>query len=350
MRCKPMNADNDDDTEFRDWVERLPKVELHLHLEGAIPHDALWALIEKYGGDPAVPDRAALPGKFRYRDFPHFIETWIWKNGFLRGYDDFTAIAAAMASDLAAQNVRYAEVFFSPSRFAHHKLTPQQLALAIRAGLDQVAAVKVQLIADLVRDHGPDEAARTLAAVSEVRGPAGIVGIGIGGSEHSCPPEPFAPVYAKARDLGYRTTAHAGEAAGADSIRGAVEALGVERIGHGTRAHEDPGLVALLAERQIPLEVCPLSNVATGVVPEIAAHPVRRYWDQGLRLTINTDDPHMFNNSLADEFSALHQHFGFTPDEIRTLVLNAVEAAWLPAARREALRDSLTADPAWHGQ
>ena len=210
--------------------------------------------------------------------------------------------------------------------------------------------IDVALIADLVRDHGPEQAALTLDAITEVREDAGIVGIGIGGSEHAFPPEPFAPVYQRARARGFKTSAHAGEAAGPESIRGAVEALAVDRIGHGTRAHEDPAVVALLAERQIPLEVCPWSNVATGVVADIAAHPVRRYWDAGLRLTINSDDPHMFNTSLVDEFAALHRHFGFTADDVRQLLLNAVDAAWLPAERQAVLRAGLTGDPAWQAQ
>ena len=114
--------------EFRRWLEALPKAELHLHLEGAIPLDALWQLIEKYGGDETVPDRAALRQRLTYADFPAFIETWIWKNGFLREYDDFTFIAEAMARELVRQNIRYAETFFSPSRFADQGLTAQGLA------------------------------------------------------------------------------------------------------------------------------------------------------------------------------------------------------------------------------
>src|SRR5512136_716780 len=121
-----------------DWFEQVPKVELHLHLEGAIPYDALWELIVKYGGDPAVPDREALQRRFAYRDFPHFIETWLWKNQLLREYEDFALIAEAVARDLARQNIRYAEAFFSPSDFARHGLGVQRLTEAIRTGLARV--------------------------------------------------------------------------------------------------------------------------------------------------------------------------------------------------------------------
>ena len=124
--------------EVMDWFERIPKVEIHLHLEGAIPLDALWRLIEKYGGDPSVPDPAALARRFEYRDFPHFIDTWLWKNEFLREYEDFTWIAEAVARDLARQNVRYLEAFYSPPDFSHHGLETQRLTEAVRSGLSRV--------------------------------------------------------------------------------------------------------------------------------------------------------------------------------------------------------------------
>ena len=338
--------DNENDPTLRQWLESLPKAELHLHLEGAIPLDALWRLIEKYGGDETVPDRPALRQRLTYRDFPAFIETWIWKNGFLREYEDFTFIAEAMAGELGRQNIRYAEVFFSPSRFADRGLTPQGLAEAIRGGLDKVTSTEVWLIPDLVRDHGPDRAARTLREVAEIRD-CGLVGIGMGGSEHVCPPEPFAPIYNDARRLGFRTSVHAGEAAGADSVRGAAEALAVDRIGHATRAEEDPSLIEMLVEKQVAIELCPLSNLATGVISDISDHPVRRYWDKGLAVSINTDDPGMFHNSLVDEYVLLHETFGFAREEIQGLVLNALNAAWQPKAKVSELRADFVNDPGW---
>ena len=151
------------------------------------------------------------------------------------------------------------------------------------------------------------------------------------------------------RAHGLHTTAHAGEAAGPESVRGALDALRVERIGHGIRAIEDDALVDRLAASQVPLEVCPLSNVATGVVGDIRDHPIRRLFDRGVRLTLNTDDPGMFGNDLVTEYRTLAEVFGFTADEIRGLILNAVDAAFLPADRRAALRAAFEADPAWAG-
>ena len=328
------------------WLDGLPKAELHLHLEGAIPLDALWGLVEKYGGDPSVPDRAALRQRLTYPDFPAFIEAWIWKNGFLRTYEDFTFIAEAVARDLARQNIIYAEMFFSPSRFADQGMTAAGLAEAIRRGLDLVPECETWLIPDLVRDHGPENAARTLAEVAELK-EFGIVGIGMGGSEHVVPPGPFAPVYEDARRMGFKTSVHAGEAAGAESVRSAAEILQVDRIGHATRAEEEPALIDLLAERQIALELCPLSNVATGSIARIEDHPARRYLDRGLNISINTDDPGMFHNAMAEEYAVLMEHFEFTSDEIHQLVLNALGASWRPKISGPSLEERFKAHPGW---
>ncbi|NQU28641.1 MAG: adenosine deaminase [Candidatus Marinimicrobia bacterium] len=329
-----------------DWFDLVPKLELHIHLEGAIPLSILWQLVQKYGGDPAVPDERALREKFTYVDFPHFIETWIWKNQFLREYDDFTLIAEAVAREQARQNIRYTEAFYSPPDFARHGIRTLELTEAIRKGLAKVPEVEVALVADLVRDFGPDKAAVTLAEVQEVRD-LGVIGIGIGGSEQNFPPEQFEQVFKNARDMGFRTSAHAGEASGAASIRGAIDYLQVDRIGHGTRAKEDPALVKYLAERQIPLEVCPSSNICTGAVGTFRDHPVREYMKAGLMITINTDDPVMFNTNLAREFRLLASEFDLGREDIRNLILQAIESSWMSLERKQILRSEFQSDPAW---
>jgi len=342
-----LQESNSEMTPIPDWLHALPKVELHLHLEGAIPLDALWQLMEKYGGDRQVPDMAALRHKLTYPDFPAFIQAWIWKNNFIRTLDDFSFIAEAVARDLARQNILYAELFFSPARFAERELTPAGLAEAIRAGFARVPEVETWLIPDLVRDFGHENAAATLEEFAELK-EFGVVGVGMGGSEHVHPPEPFAPVYERARDLGLKTSIHAGEAAGAESVRGALEHLKPDRIGHATHAEQDPALIDRLAETQTALELCPLSNVATQSIKRIEDHPVRRYVDQGLNVSINTDDPGMFHNSMAEEYAVLMDLFDFTPDEIRALVLSAAGAAWRPEdAPGATLTDRIMSHPGW---
>ncbi len=329
------------------WIELLPKVELHLHLEGAIPYDALWELIQKYGGDPALPDLDSLRQKLTYRDFSHFIDTWVWKNSFLREYDDFTFIAEAVARDLVKQNIRYAEVFYSPRDFARHGLESQKLTEAIRSGLSQVDDIEVKLVVDLIRDFGPQKGRETLLEINEVRD-LGVIGVGIGGSEQLYPPEVFAPVYESARELGFRTNAHAGEAAGPQSVWGAIQVLRVDRIGHGTRAVEDTQLVEHLAATQIPVELNPLSNVATGVVASLAEHPTKNYLDRGVLVCVNTDDPRMFHNSLVDEFVGLREHLGISITDVQTLILNGVRASWLDDERKAQMLEEFQSHPAWN--
>jgi len=328
----------------RSLIRALPKVELHVHLEGAIPLPALWELLGKYGRPPDLADLDDLQQRFTYKDFPHFIETWIWKNGFLREYDDFTFIASEVAADLAGQNVVYAEAFYSPGDFEYHGLQPQRLTEAVRRGLSAHAdRITVNLVADLIRDFGPEKGLRWLREIDGVKH-LGVLGIGIGGSEQSFPPEPYEAVYREARERGFRTSAHAGEAAGPESVWGAVRTLAVDRIGHGTRAVEDPALVALLVERRIPLEMCPISNVRTGVVAALPAHPIRALFDAGVLVTVNTDDPKMFNTTLQDEYEALATDQQFTWPELRALNDNAVAAAWCGDDDKRQLAARIRAD------
>ena len=329
------------------WHERLPKVELHLHLEGALPRAALWELITKYGGDPAIKTRDDLERALVYRDFSGFLKMWVWMTGYLREYDDYTLVGEAVARDLARQKIRYVEGFFSPPDYRRSTLDPQRVTEALRSGLNRVSSIEVALIADLVRDRGVDHARALLERMGEVR-THGVIGIGIGGFEPAFPPELFEATYERARALGFQTTAHAGEAAGAASVWGAVRALRVDRIGHATRAAEDPELVKHLAARRIPLELCPLSNVRTGIIKSVEVHPLRQYFDAGIPVTLNTDDPLFFGNSLAMELESAQRAHRFTRDEIRRLLLSSIESTWLSGERKTQLATEFQRDPSWN--
>lgn len=328
------------------WLTTLPKVELHIHLEGAIPLPTLWQLVQQHGGTHEVSGIADLERRFTYRDFPHFIDTWVWKNRFIRTYADFTLIAEAVARDLANQNMRYVESHFSPTDFARQGLEIGEITRAIRTGLDRVPDITFMLIADVVRDSPIERAMRTVETVAELK-EYGVIGIGLGGSEQSHPPAPFAPVFARARQLGLRTTAHAGEAAGAQSVWGALRDLRAERIGHAARANEDPALVDYLRTHHIPLEMCPISNLRTGVYDSITQHPVADFIARGMLVTINTDDPKMFNNTLVEEYALLMEHFGMHEDQICALIDNAITASWLDDAAKARLRQEFHTHPAW---
>jgi len=305
----------------------IPKIENHLHLEGAIPHETLWILIQKYGGDKSLSTFEDLKQRFSYIDFNHFIQTWLWKNTFIREYDDFTFLSDAVLKDLVNQNIKYAEIFISPSEF-RNTLEPQKIMEAISKSLINNPEIRISLIVDLVRNLGTDNAMRTLYEINEVK-EYGIIGIGIGGLEKEYPPELFTEVFEQARQFGFRTTAHAGEAAGPQSIWGAIRKLRVDRIGHGTRAIEDPELLKYLVDNQIPVELCPLSNLKTRVIGSIEKHPVRTFIEMGIPVSINTDDPKMFGNCLSEEYQVLKDSFDFSDEEINTIILNSIQTTWL---------------------
>ena len=205
-------------------------------------------------------------------------------------------------------------------------------------GIDAAhAPIRIQLIVDLCRQYGPELGARWLEETAEVANEAGIVGVGLGGPEHLAPPEPYAPVYRRAAELGLRRVAHAGEAASAESVWGAIHALGVERIGHGTRSVEDPKLVAYLRDRQIPVEVCLTSNVRTGVIQRMEAHPIRQLFEAGVRITLSSDDPTFFGSDIVGEYTLLRDLFGFSDQEIVQIARNGFEAAFLSSEHKTAL-------------
>lgn len=329
-----------------DWITKVPKVELHLHLEGAIPISALYRLIRKYGDANTVKSENALKERFVYSDFLHFLSVWVWKNNYLREYEDFSFIAQEVAGDLFSQNILYAEVFYSPSDFSHHGLKPGRITEAIRTGLNKVTSVQVALITDLCRENGPDGTLRIFNEVSDCR-ELGVIGIGLGGDEAKYPPGLFPKVYEQARRKGFHTTIHAGEAAGPESIWDAIRVLQPERIGHGTNAKYDPSLVSYLEKSKLPIEMCPLSNVQTRVISSLSEHPIRSFFDRQLAVTVNTDDPKMFGNSLAEEYTKLQEVFKFSDDDIRKLIITAIDASWLEENEKAVWMNRFINDPNW---
>jgi adenosine deaminase len=207
---------------LRDLVS-MPKVELHLHLEGAIPLETMWSLVEAKGAPAGVSSIEELKRRFDFRGFSTFVELWIWKNRFLDSYDAFTVAAGAVAESLVADRIECAEMYFSPTDFSSYGLEVAELAMAIRRGLDTVRGAEVALVLELVRDTGALRAGRTFDKVREVAAEARVIGITIGGSEAEYPPHLFADVYKRVAADGFRLTAHAGEAAGPQSVWAALQ-------------------------------------------------------------------------------------------------------------------------------
>lgn len=321
------------------FIEALPKVELHLHLEGAIPINALLVLINKYNNDNSI-SITQLHKKFEFTDFSHFLDVWTWKNQFLRECEDFEFIAEQVAINLSKQNIRYAEMYFSPSDFSKVNLQPQNIATSIRKGLNkQSNKITINLIADLVRDNEPK--LPLLDKILEVRN-QGIIGIGLGGDELRFPPKLFKGVFYKAKELGFYTTCHAGEAAGPDYIWQAIQDLKVDRIGHGTNAFKDAKLVKYLIENQIPIEMCPISNVKTNVVKSIKKHPIYQFYKKGMRVSVNTDDPKMFGTSLENEYISLIDTFNLGLSNIYRLSQNSIKSAWCSESLKNVLSKELS--------
>ncbi len=319
--------------DIEQFIRRMPKTELHVHLEGSVRPRTLLELAERHGIALPVKDETELQRYYAFRDFDHFIQVYVEINQCLRTSEDFALITRELGEEAAAQNVRYLEVTISPGGPVRRgRLSYDEFHEGIMEGARQARerwGVEMRFVVDIVRVN--DEDARWSAArYAAANVGNGIVGIGLGGTEIGYPPEPHADVFEFAMAAGLRSTPHAGETVGPESVWGALRALKAERIGHGIRAIDDPRLVEELRERQITLEVCPTSNVCTRAVASLAEHPIRRLFEAGVPITVNSDDPPMFGTTLLDEQLLLAREFGFTVDDIETINVQGIKAAFLP--------------------
>jgi len=314
------------------FILSLPKAELHLHLEGTIDSATLLELRKKHGKESTLTEVEQL---YQYKDFAGFLMAFKAITEDLQTPADYELVVHGLMQKLKAENVLHAEVYVSVGV----NLWRQQDFAAIFEGLERGRergerdfGVSLLWIFDAVRQFGAEKAKNVAELAVRYKG-RGVVGFGIGGDEAKAGPELFREVYAYAADNGLRLTAHAGESAGPDSVWGALN-LRAERIGHGLTASHDPELVEELSRRQIPVEICLSSNLRTGVCSAIAEHPVRRYFDQGIMVTLNSDDPAMFGTTLAGEYQLAQDAFGFTDEHLRELARNSFEASFLPAEKK----------------
>jgi aminodeoxyfutalosine deaminase len=294
--------------------------ELHLHLEGAIQPETLREI------DPALT-LEEIAAETSYSDFAGFIRSYVWVNRKLRSPDDYAVAAARLFESLETQGVSYAEVTLSAGVVLWKK---QDLGAAFDAVAREAgrSRVDVRWILDATRQWGA-EAAKPVFDFAAERIGDGVAAIGLGGFEADGPAHWFRDLYAQARDRGLRLTCHAGETTGPESVWDALS-IGAERIGHGIRAIEDPRLVEHLRDRRIPLEVCITSNVRTGAVASLREHPVRRLFDAGVPVILNTDDPALFECNLQSEYALAASEFGFTREELAGIAENARVFAFGP--------------------
>jgi aminodeoxyfutalosine deaminase len=317
------------------FIRALPKAELHLHLEGTVTPETLVDLSARHES-PLTIDQARV--LFDYSDFTGFLNAFKAVTEHLRTADDYELATWRMLDRLARQGVVHAEVYVSVGvvyywrRCEFEPLFEGMERARIRA--ESELGITVYWIFDAVRHFGPEEAARVFRKAAELR-PSfpSIVGIGIGGDERRTGAEPFRELYAEARAAGLRLTAHAGESVGPEGVWGALN-IGAERLGHALSAIHDPDLMDLLAERQIPLEICITSNLRTSCCASLDDHPVRRYFEAGLMVTLNSDDPALFASHLEDEFRLAHDQLGFTREHLREFAANSIEASFLPPERK----------------
>lgn len=324
------------------FLLKLPKVELHVHLESSLRPATLLSLAKKNRVDLPADDEQGVRRWLRFRDFSHFLETYATISRCLRDPEDFHCLALEFLAEQAIQNVLYSEVHFTIATHlrngADGGAVAQALLEAARDG-EKRLGVRMRLIPDIVRDDGTELAEKTLEWALAGRGEL-VAALGISGNETG-PNEPYREHFESARREGLHRTAHAGEHGGPDSLRRVIELLDPERIDHGVRAAEDPDLLREIAARRLPLTVCPTSNVVLGVARDMASHPFDRLYRAGANVSVNSDGSQILGTNLVREYLHLHQSFGYGPAELAGLALAGIRQAFLEPDERDRLARQL---------
>ena len=327
----------------RDVIAALPKSELHVHLEGSLRPATLRTLADRHG-TPLPPDLAAA---YRFGSFDAFVRLFMLGLSLLQDAQDFCDATVALATELAGQQVRYAEVTSTAHSHVTRGVPVEEYVAGLDEGRRRAAALGVELawVIDIPRSLEAPESGFTADLLLSGHAPDGVVGIGLGGPEVGFPPRLYADSFRRAKAAGLLSLPHAGETAGADAVWEALDLLGADRIGHGVRCLEDPRLVDRLAATGTPLEVCITSNVLLGVAPSVAEHPLRRLWEAGVRFSVNTDDPGYFSTTLVDELALAADLLGLGAGEIVGLLEEGFRGSALDESRRAAhLADLRVAD------
>ena len=335
-----MGAGENGRDRIESFIQKMPKVEIHVHLEGAIRPETFLRLASRHGVPLPATTVEGLRDWFQFTDFRHFIEVYLAISSSIRTPDDIELVAREFLQGQADQNIVYTEATWTPHTHYEYKGLSfrEQFAALNRArkwGRSSLG-VEMALVLDIPRVVPEAAGIQTAEWACEGFGD-GVVALGLGGPEAGNPPERYRAAFDLAHANGVPSVPHAGEMAGPESIRGALDTLRACRIGHGVRCLEDPDLVDRLREEQIPLEVCPTSNVCLGVASSFAEHPLPRMMDEGLYVTLNSDDPPLFDTTLTDEYLKASEAFGLGEADLERLVSNAANAALIPAAGRAVL-------------
>ena len=331
-------------------LARLPKAELHLHLEGCLTPELLVHLAVRHGESLSLEKASA---RYNTRSFPEFLDLFKWATSYLRRPDDYAQLTTHVVQQLREQNCCYAEITLSVGVML---LRNQNVAANFAAIYDAVETAhpsrpKVRWIFDAVRQFGPPKAMEVARLAAQMKS-AGVVAFGLGGDEESLPASDFRHVYEYVASEDLHRVAHAGEMGGPQSVRDAIQILGAERIGHGIAAIHDEKLMDLLIERQIPLEICPTSNLCTGALaallgieqPRIEDHPLPKLIARGLPVTLASDDPAMFRTTLLAEYTLAMEKMGLTVAQLVSIAEAGFHRSFLPATEKQALLDNFRAE------
>ncbi len=325
------------DTPARSEILSLPKVELHVHLGGTIREELAVDLAHRHGVEPSSVLRL-VDGRYprRYGDFPHFLDTFLASNALVRTPDDLALVASEFARRQTAEGIVWSEVIFTAMIYVRNGMEPSDMWAALREGFASAGpGIGIGIVVDAIRDLGRSEAEATIRVAADADAP--IVGLCLTGIEGAVPMSEFTLLRDTSTSLGIGLEVHAGEMGPPSSIVEALDVLGADRIGHGVTAIEDPDLMSRLARDQVPLDVCPSSNVAIGLFPSLEEHPMARFWEEGLNVTISSDDPPFFATTLTDELSHFARVAGLSLDDLTMLQRRAMENSFAASRTKQAV-------------
>jgi len=326
-----------DKKEFYDKLKNIPKAEIHLHIEALPSRKFVSKLLSRQ--DPKYNDMANVDEVFTYDNLTQFIQAFLLVQGAFKEPEDFAGLMESARDYLIDNGIVYAEMFFAPTAFLKKGWQFEQIMDFFVKKIDEIYEkdhIKIRLLIDVSRTFGAENAQNNLDLVLKYNSDK-IIGIGLGGAEIKGPAAEYKDVYANAKKAGLCRVAHAGEDVGPESVWDSIKLLDAQRIGHGISSIQDENLVKYLADNKIPLEICPTSNVFTKkYVQKIEDHPIRPFFDKGVIVTVNTDDPTFFNVNLLDEYWNLYSKLNFTLDEIKQVLINAFEVSFMPENDKKA--------------
>jgi adenosine deaminase len=326
-------------------IKALPKLEQHVHIVGSTKPETLLWILEDTGADSDLETIEDVQNFFQFSDFDHFISVYGAVNDSITDEKYYEKITYEMLQSDAECNVKHVEAIFSAYDHVRRGLDYGKMVDNINKGIRKAKRdfdISCTIRIDLVRNYGPSLGMTVLDLIEEKGN--NVVAVDIGGTEAGYPPAPYKEVYERAKTMGLHLCAHAGEAAGLESVWDAINHLNVDRLGHGTIARNDASLMKAISERGIGIETCPVSNLRTGAISSVNEHPIRTFIKNGIKVSVNSDDPPMFNTDMNYEYITIHKELGFTVQELFKISLDSIETSFLLPEEKEQMKKRFLAD------